>query len=58
MLRPLALTMPLVTECSKLNGEPMAITHSPIFSLLLSPIFRLGRFFASSFSKAMSLGSS
>ena len=27
--RPLALTMPAVTEFSKPNGEPIATTHSP-----------------------------
>ena len=58
VLRPLALTMPAVTDCSKLNGEPIATTHSPGFSTLLSPSLSVGRFFASTFSRATSLSGS
>ncbi|MCC2673941.1 MAG: hypothetical protein K0R58_888 [Ramlibacter sp.] len=43
MSRPLALTMPAVTVFSRPNGEPIAITHSPTFSLLTSPIRTNGR---------------
>ena len=35
--RPLALMMPAVTVCWRPNGEPMASTQSPTFSLSESP---------------------
>src|SRR3990170_3592097 len=34
--------MPAVTELSKPNGEPIAITHSPAFSALGSPMRTVG----------------
>ena len=43
MLLPLALTIPAVTEKSKLNGEPIATTQSPTLSSSLLPICKLGR---------------
>ena len=53
--RPLALTMPAVTEFSKPNGEPIATTHSPTRSLFGSPMFTLGRFWASTLISATSV---
>ena len=55
MSRRLALTMPAVTVFSRPNGEPIAITHSPTFSLLTSPIFTAGRPVASIFTTATSV---
>ena len=52
--RDFALTMPAVTEFSRPNGEPMAITHSPTFSLLGSPTRTNGRPVASIFTRATS----
>ncbi|MBS1136080.1 MAG: putative serine protease MucD domain protein [Proteobacteria bacterium] len=53
--RPLALTMPAVTELSKPKGEPMATTHSPTRSLVGSPIRTAGRPVASILIRAMSV---
>ena len=53
----LALTIPAVTDCSKLNGEPMATTHSPGRSASLFPNPSVGKPFASILSKAMSIPS-
>ena len=55
MSRCLALTMPAVTVLSSPKGEPMAITHSPTFSALTSPIFTAGRPVASIFTTATSV---
>ena len=52
--RPLALTMPAVTEFSKPKGEPMASTQSPTRSLPGSPRLTLGRPLASILSSATS----
>ena len=41
--RAFALTMPAVTVELRLKGFPTASTHSPTFSLSLSPIGRAGR---------------
>ena len=43
MLLPLALTIPAVTEKSKLNGEPIAITQSPTLSSSLLPTLTVGK---------------
>jgi hypothetical protein len=53
--RALALTMPAVTVFSSPKGEPMAITHSPTFRRLTSPIFTKGRPVASIFTTATSV---
>ena len=45
MLLPLALTIPAVTEKSKLNGDPIAITQSPTFNSSLLPTSTVGKFF-------------
>ena len=37
MSRPVALTMPAVTVCSRPNGFPTAITQSPGRSFVESP---------------------
>ena len=55
MSRCLALTMPAVTVFSRPKGEPMATTHSPTFSLSLSPIFTNGSPLASSLTTATSV---
>ena len=39
----MALTIPAVTEKSKLNGDPIATTQSPTFNSLLLPIFTEGK---------------
>ena len=53
--RPLALTMPAVIVFSKPNGEPIATTHSPTFSLFGSPKRTAGRPVASILITAMSV---
>ena len=55
MSRCLAETMPDVTVFSSPNGDPMAMTHSPTRSLLISPIFTAGRPLASIFTTATSV---
>ena len=54
MLLPFALTIPAVTEKSKLKGDPIATTQSPTLSLSLSPIMTFGSFFPSTFRTARS----
>ena len=54
MLLPLALTIPAVTEKSKLKGDPIATTQSPTFNLSLSPAVTSGKFFPSTVNKAKS----
>jgi len=54
MLLPFALTIPAVTEKSKLNGEPIATTQSPTFREELFPTLTLGRFLPSTFNTARS----
>ena len=54
MLLPFALTIPAVTEKSKLNGEPIAITQSPTFNSSLLPTSTDGRFFPLTSSTARS----
>jgi hypothetical protein len=53
--RAVALTMPAVTEFSKPNGEPIAITHSPALRPRGSPTCTTGRFLASILSTATSV---
>ena len=53
--RDLALTMPAVTVLSRPNGEPIAITHSPTFSLVESPMRTDGRPVASILTSATSV---
>ena len=54
MLLPFALTIPAVTEKSKLKGEPIATTQSPTFRVLLFPTSTLGSFLPSTFNTAKS----
>ena len=56
--RCLALTMPAVTLFSRPKGEPMAMTHSPTFRRLVSPIFTAGKPLASIFTTATSVRAS
>ena len=60
MVRPLALTMPIVTVLPRPNGLPMATTYSPTRSASLEPSAATGRSFggSSSLSTAMSSRSS
>src|SRR4030042_6080757 len=44
-MRPLALTTPTVTVCSKPKGLPMAMAHSPTSSLSETPQMATGRSF-------------
>src|SRR5438270_423321 len=55
MKRSLALTMPLVTVCSRPNGLPMAITGSPTSRRSESPNGSAGRLLPSIFSSATSV---
>ncbi|MNN73830.1 hypothetical protein D3C81_1899820 [compost metagenome] len=54
----MAEIIPAVTEFSRLNGEPMAMTHSPTRILFESPMVRRGRFPPSIFSRATSVRAS
>jgi hypothetical protein len=53
--RLFAEMMPAVTVLAKPKGEPMATTHSPTRSLLMSPIFTVGRLVPSILITATSL---
>ena len=55
MARPVALTMPVVTVCSRPNGLPMAMTGSPTWLADESPSGMTVRPVASTFSSAMSV---
>ena len=54
MLLPLALTIPAVTEKSKLKGDPMATTQSPTLKSSLSPTLTVGRLSPLTFKTAKS----
>ena len=56
--RPLALTIPIVTVCPIPSGLPTASTTSPTRTVSESPGASVGRFAASIFSTARSLGGS
>ncbi len=58
MLRPSALTMPMVIVWPTANGLPIAMTWSPMRRSELSPISIIGRSLASIFSSATSVGGS
>ena len=54
MLLPLALTIPAVTEKSKLKGDPIATTQSPTLNESLSPTLTFGSLSPSIFKTARS----
>ena len=56
--RPMALTMPEVTVESRPKGEPMASTHWPFLSFLVSPIGKAVMPLASILMRATSVRSS
>ena len=54
MLLPFALTIPAVTEKSKLNGEPIATTQSPTLRSSLLPTLTVGKSLPCTFKTARS----